>query len=60
MRKNKILLRLYALNWAIFLLGALAIDSKSPLPMIACAISLTWLGLFTAVNVSRIRGRDNG
>ena len=48
--KNKILMSITYLMVAVLFIAGCGLDSNSVLPYILCGVSLTWLGLFTAVN----------
>lgn len=49
--KNTVLKAITAISTGLFILSACAMDSASYIPVVVCAASLSWLGLFGYANV---------
>ena len=52
--KNMVLKAITALATGLFLVSACAMDSVSYIPVVVCAASLSWLGLFGYANVEGV------
>lgn len=52
--KNTVLKAITAISTGLFIVSACAMDSVSYIPVIVCAASLLWLGLFGYANVEGV------
>ena len=53
--KNTVLKAITAISTGLFIVSACAMDSVSYIPVIVCASSLLWLGLFGYANVEGVK-----